>query len=143
MTALFLVASIAGCRVAFRTVDIQSVIDLDKVTPAPSTPAFVAGLTALRSRPMTVIDCAVSLELADQARSPLKALVVEQAGYLYALSVDDIEDVVWLDDEVEPTPANLHKGWERAALGMVKVGEEMLVLADIGTLIDGPLSQAA
>jgi purine-binding chemotaxis protein CheW len=143
MTDLFLIAAIAGHRVAFRTARIQSVIDLGQITPAPSTPAFVAGLAALRSRPMTVIDCAVSLALADVARVPAKALVAEAAGFLYALSVDDVEDVVWIDDTVHSLPAHLPDGWERAALGMVRVAEEMLLLLDVDAVIRGPLDLAA
>jgi purine-binding chemotaxis protein CheW len=143
MTPLYLIAHVGGKRLAFRTSDIQSVVDLGKITPAPATPAFVAGLAALRSRPMTVIDCAVSLEIADQARQPVKGLIVEQDGYVYALSIDAVEDVVWIDDEVDHVPAKLHAGWRRVALGMVKVADEMLLLVDIKALIAGPLDQAA
>ncbi len=143
MTELFLIAAIAGHRVAFRTAQIQSVIDLGAITPAPATPAFVAGLAALRSRPMTVIDCAVSLDLAATARVTGKALVVEEQGFLYALSVDAVEDVVWLDGTVETLPAHLAPGWERAALGMVRVGAEMVLLLDVVPVIRGPLAQAA
>lgn len=143
MTDLFLIAVIGKHRVAFRTAQIQSVVDLGAITPAPATPAFVAGLAALRSRPMTVIDCAVSLSLASEARLPGKALVADSGGFLYALSVDGVEDVVWIDDTVESLPAHLPDGWDNAALGMVRVGEEMLLLLDVEAVIRGPLDLAA
>ncbi|MFC3100082.1 chemotaxis protein CheW [Altererythrobacter lauratis] len=130
MTQLCLVAAVAGRRVAFRTAQIHSVIDMDAVTPVPGTPPCVAGLSALRSRPLTVIDCAVALGQAETPIPPVKALVVDQNGFLYALSVEEVEDVVWIESEAEPLPAGRHGGWEQAALGMVNVGGEMLLLAD-------------
>lgn len=57
MSELLVVAIIANERVAFRAADIQSVIELDAITPVPYVPDFVAGIAALRSRPLTVIDC--------------------------------------------------------------------------------------
>lgn len=143
MTQLYLVAAVAGRRVAFRTAQIQSVIDLDTVTPVPGTPPCVAGLSALRSRPLTVIDCAVALEQADAPIPPVKALVVEQDGFLYALSVEEVEDVVWIEEEANPLPAGRHGGWEQAALGMVGVGGEMLLLADPAGVLDAANSALA
>ncbi|MFC3096982.1 chemotaxis protein CheW [Alteraurantiacibacter palmitatis] len=147
MTQLYLVATVAGRRVAFRTAQIHSVIDVEAVTPVPGTPPCVAGLSALRSRPLTVIDCAVALGQAEEPIPPVKALVVNQNGFLYALSVEDVEDVVWIESEAEPLPAGRHGGWEQAALGMVSLGGEMLLLADPTAVLDSieaaPTSRSA
>lgn len=143
MTQLYLVAAVAGRRLAFRTAQIASVIDLETVTPVPGTPRFVAGLSALRSRPLTVIDCAVALGQADAPIEPVKALVVEKDGFLYALSVEEVEDVVWIEEEAHPLPAGRHGGWEQAALGMVGVGGEMLLLANPAAVLDAATSALA
>ena len=96
-----------------------------------------------QARPLTVIDCAVALGQADAPIPPVKALVVEQDGFLYALSVEEVEDVVWIEEEAHPLPAGRHGGWEQAALGMVGVGGEMLLLADPAGVLDAANSALA
>jgi purine-binding chemotaxis protein CheW len=61
MNELYLIVGIAGEKVAFRASDVQSVVEIDRITPAPRAPAYIAGLAALRSRALTVIDCVRSL----------------------------------------------------------------------------------
>lgn len=142
MNELLVVATIANERFAFRAADIHSVIKLDKVTAVPHVPDFVAGIAALRSRPLTVIDCARSLELATAEAhpesEPQSAVVVEQDRDLYALLVDSIEDVVSSHSDISPPTARLGTGWERAALGMVETTGSALLLVDPAVLIAGP-----
>jgi len=140
MGELILAATIAGERVALRAEDIESVIELDAIVPAPHVPEHILGLAALRSRPMTVIDCARSLEL-QPGRSPrpqANAVVVEQDRHLYALVVDAIEDVVETTAEAVPAPGKLAPGWARVCLGMVESPAGVLMLADVHALIAGP-----
>ena len=141
MNDLLLVAHIAGERVAFRAADIQSVVELGTITPVPHAPAFVAGLAALRSRPLTVIDSFASLGLvrdADAPRTTTKAVVVERDRHLYALLVDGIEDVIASVAEVTALPGELAAGWQRASLGLIETAMGALLLADPAALIAGP-----
>ena len=57
MNQLLLIVNIAGQMVALRADDVQSVIELDSLIAVPRAPAHIAGLSALRSRLLTVIDC--------------------------------------------------------------------------------------
>ena len=57
MNQLLLIVSVAGGRVAFPAAKVESVVELDALSPVPRAPAHVAGLSALRSRVLTVIDC--------------------------------------------------------------------------------------
>ena len=143
MSDLYLLVQIAGRRAAIPGALVQSVVEIDQVVPVPLAPPHVAGLAALRSRALTVIDCAVALGQADAPIPPVKALVVEQDGFLYALSVEEVEDVVWIEEEAHPLPAGRHGGWEQAALGMVGVGGEMLLLADPAGVLDAANSALA
>lgn len=140
MTELLLVASIAGRRIAMRAADVHSVIELDSLTPVPRAPVHVAGLSALRSRVLTVIDCRTSLEL---ARVPLdegkpQAAVVEVEGHLYALLVDGVEDVVEARSGCTPLRTRLGGGWDRTALGMVEADNGPLLLLDVARVVAGP-----
>ena len=58
----------------------------------PRAAPHVAGLSALRSRVLTVIDCQRSLELGSTDLGGLReAAVVEVDGHHYALTVDAVE----------------------------------------------------
>jgi purine-binding chemotaxis protein CheW len=143
MSTLFLLASVGGHRIVFHAASIQSVVELEKLTPAPGTPPHIAGLAALRSRPMTVIDCALSLGLDEGCGASRKAVVVEQGAYLYALSVDRVDDVISMEEEIEPVPSELAPGWQRVARGMIRHEGKMVLLADPAGFIDGPQKKAA
>ena len=61
MNELLLMCLIAGRRAAIPAAEVQSVIEIDDITPIPGVPAYIRGLTALRSQALTVIDCRVAL----------------------------------------------------------------------------------
>lgn len=140
MNELVLIVTIAGQRVALPAAAVESVVELDALIPVPRAPPHVAGLSALRSRVLTVIDCLLSLELAsgEEGSRILEAAVVEVEGHPYALIVDSVEDVV--DSRSEPTPirAAMGPGWERASIGMVETDEGPLLLIDVAALVAGP-----
>src|SRR5690606_34319171 len=89
MSGMLLVVVLAGRRAVLPADQVNSVIELDAVTPVPRAAPHVVGLAALRSRPLTVIDCCVSLgvEVTDDAGAR-RAVVVEHDGHLYGLLVD-------------------------------------------------------
>ena len=62
---LLVIALIAGRRCALSALDVKSVIEIGGVTPIPRTPGWIAGITALRSQALTVIDCRCALGLAE------------------------------------------------------------------------------
>lgn len=140
MSELLLVVSIAGRRIALRAAEVHSVIELDAPSPIPRAPSHVAGLSALRSRVLTVIDCRRSLELEPRAEpdDKPKAAVAEFEGHLYALLVDEVEDVVEARSDCSPLRTLLGHGWDRAALGMIEAEGGPLLLVSVARLIAGP-----
>jgi purine-binding chemotaxis protein CheW len=139
MNELLLIVTIAGSRVAFPAAKVESVVELDALSPVPRAAAHVAGLSALRSRVLTVIDCQRSLELGStDLEGLLEAAVVEVDGHHYALTVDAVEDVVEALSDPQPVRAAMEAGWERVGLGMVETEEGPLLLVDIDGLISGP-----
>jgi purine-binding chemotaxis protein CheW len=115
-----------------------------RLAPVPRAAPHIAGLSALRSRVLTVIDCQRSLELGSTDWSGLReAAVVEIDGHHYALSVDAVEDVVEALSEPQPLRAAMGDGWERAGLGLVETEEGPLLLVDIAALIAGPACDRA
>ena len=144
MNQLLLIVTIAGSRVAFPAAKVESVVELDALSPVPRAAAHIAGLSALRSRVLTVIDCQRSLELGSTDLSGLReAAVVEVDGHHYALTVDAVEDVVEALSEPQPLRAAMEAGWERVGLGLIETEEGPLLLVDIAALIAGPASDRA
>jgi purine-binding chemotaxis protein CheW len=144
MTELLLIVHIAGERVAIASEDVESVVELEGLTPVPRAARHVAGLSALRSRVLTVIDCFASLDLGQApAKNPQEAIVVQADGHPYALIVDSVEDVVETDGEVKPVRTSLGGGWRRVARGMVEADGDLLLLVDTNALLAGPLAQVA
>jgi len=136
---LLLVVTIAGERVALPAAAVESVVELDALTPVPRAAPHVAGLSAQRSRVLTVIDCMRSLELGDTDCSDgiREAAVVELGGHHYALIVDLVEDVIEARSDPLPVRAAMGAGWEWVSQGMVETDDGPLLLVDVAALIAG------
>ena len=139
MNEMLLIVVLAGRRAVLSAAQVNSVIELTAVTPVPRAAPHVAGLAALRSRPLTVIDCSVSLGVdPGAAGTARRAVVVEHDGHLYGLLVDAADDIVAAIGEPAPLGADPGAGWHRAATGRVETEAGALLLLDVGELIAGP-----
>lgn len=144
MAELLLIARLADRRIAFPASEVEAVVELEGLTPAPCAARHVAGLSALRSRVLTVIDGRASLEFPPSPRSGFgEALVVPSGGHTYALLVDEVEDVVEAISQPTPVGAPLGAGWDRVALGMVEAEGGLFLLVDPHQLIMGPAAARA
>lgn len=145
MNELLLIVTLAGQRVAIPSDAVESVVELDTIIAVPRAAPHVAGLSALRSRVLTVIDCMRSLELgaSDCSDGIREAAVVELDGHHYALIVDAVEDVVDALSEPAAVRAGMGRGWERVSKGMVETEIGPLLLVDVGALIAGAEAKAA
>jgi purine-binding chemotaxis protein CheW len=141
---LLLIARLAGRRIAFPASEVEAVVELEALTPAPGAARHVAGLASLRSRVLTVIDSVAALDLGATAEVSLaSAIVVPSDGHTYALLVDAVEDVIETDATRTPVAAPVGAGWGRVALGMIEAEGGLFLLVDPHALIAGPAAQAA
>lgn len=140
MNELLLIVVIAGQKVALRADDVQSVIELDMLTPVPCAPPHVAGLSALRSRVLTVIDsqCALGLGRCANRDPGARAAVILHDGHAYALLLDSVQDVARARSEPASVCAQLQGNWATMSCGMVETDEGPLLLIDAGALVAGP-----
>lgn len=139
MNGLVLIIQIAGRRCAIAAEDVKSVIDLGTIAPVPRAPAFIAGLTTLRSQALTVIDCRLALGLGDEIwPSDGRAAVIAVDGHSYALMVDAIEDITTALSEAGQIPGGFGAQWQSAAHGMIETGIGPALLLDLGQVIAGP-----
>jgi purine-binding chemotaxis protein CheW len=141
---LLLIVRLAGERIALPAADVESVVEIEALTRVPGAAGHVAGLAALRSRVLTVIDCLASL---DPSRSlpegATEAVMAVVDGHPYALLVEAVEDVVEASGERQPAAVSLAGGWRRIGRGTIEAEGDLLLLADVEALVAGPAREAA
>jgi len=144
METLYLIVWIAGQRVALPAQHVESVVEIDAITPVPLVAGHIAGLAALRSRVLTIVDSLAALEL---GHTPLDgqrdAVIATVESHLYGLLVDRVEDVVALPGPLQPVRTALGPGWARAARGMIDHDGCALLVLDPVALVAGPAAMAA
>lgn len=144
MPDLLLIVRLAGKRVALPAGQVEAVVELEGITPVARTAPHIAGLSALRSRVLTVIDCLASLEQGCSIAQGINdAIVVPCDGHTYALLVDRVEDVVDAGAPPQPIQQPLGRGWDRVVTGMVEAEGDLLMLVDPHAMIEGPEALAA
>ncbi|MEM7779985.1 MAG: chemotaxis protein CheW [Pseudomonadota bacterium] len=139
MNNLLVMAQIAGRRCALHAHDVKSVIEIGTITPVPQTPDFIAGITAMRSQTLTVIDCRRALGFdPDQWELDHRAIVIAVEGYPYALRIDSIEDITTGISEPSSVPGGFGPEWSHAATGLIETRVGPALLLDLPALIAGP-----
>lgn len=144
MTRLYLLARVAGTPVAIDTAEIDAVVRLRELSPVPSVPAYVRGLTALRSRVLTVLDLA-GLILGQLDHLPRDhALVCDIAGHSYAMLLDEVIDIRPVEGDPLPVKGSADPAWLRCAQGVVLEGETAYFVLSLSHFIENmTFSQAA
>jgi purine-binding chemotaxis protein CheW len=144
MAELLLIVRLAGERVALPAADVESVVEIESLIPVPGAAAHVAGLAALRSRVLTVIDCLASLDPSRRLPTDsVEAVMAVVDGHPYALLVEAVEDVVEAGGERQPAAASLSGGWRRIGRATIEAEGDLLLVADVEALIAGPAREAA
>lgn len=131
MSTMVLVAELNGVRIGIPAEQVRSVIEVEAATPIPLAPAHIAGLTAVRSQAMTVIDSRASIGLPASADNTDRlAIVVEAAGLFYALLLDAVHDVKLCASEATPVTGGYGGGWDRVAAGMAELDDGPILMVD-------------
>lgn len=143
MSDLYLIARIAGRAVAFAAHEVDSVVDLGVITPAPLAAAGVVGLAALRSRIVTVVDPRVMLGLDSAAAPGQRAVVGAVEGHLYAIVVEALEDVA--DYQTMPLLPGfaLERGFAGISEALIDRAGESVPVVSLARLIPQTTSLAA
>lgn len=132
---LHLVAHIAGRGLLLDAAQVESVIDVGEIVPAPGSAAGVCGLAALRSRVVTVIDTWKVLDLPPPTDQLRRAAVTQIDGHAYAILVDALDDVGAF--AVQPLASGIALGrrWGDVATGSADRGGEPMLAIDLHRLV--------
>ncbi len=126
------------------------------VTPIPDSPPHLNGLMNLRGRVVTVIDLNVCLNRPSTEDIDTSRLLVmktdgeiekyKAAGLLKQISlgadivgflIDRMDDVVTIrESEIFPAPPHLDEVDEALIEGVIKQGEQLIILLDVGAVLE-------
>lgn len=134
---LYLIAHIAGRGVAIPTDQVDSVVDLGEVVAVPRAAAAVRGLSALRSRVLTVIDTGTALGIEAMPAACRRAVITRVEGHHYAVLVDSLDDVSHFEPLGLSSGLALDRGWASAGTGLVDRDGDPLLILDLSALIPG------
>jgi len=145
MDQLYLLATLAGTRVAVAAHQVEAVVKLADISPVPGMPAHVAGLSALRSRVLTIIDVPALIR---GRPMPLDqrglAIIADISGHSYGLMVDAVHDICQVPEGHLPLRGQLDRAWGPYALAIVEQDGQPHLLVSLASFIEtGLLAQAA
>lgn len=121
-------------------VDILSVQEIrgyDTVTRVPEAPDYIKGVINLRGVIVPVVDLRLKFKLGEAAYDEFTVMIVlNLKGKVIAAVVDGVSDVVRVEPaDIRPTPEFGGIIDTRFISGIATVGERMLILLDIESLI--------
>lgn len=143
----YVTMTISGQLFGVPIMQVEDIVEPDRITPVPLAPKQIAGVMNLRGRVVTVIDLKQCLGRGalnkangeDEAATPARrfSITVEKNGSLYTLLVDNIGDVRALPDSgLEMIPPNLDSQFRRVASGVYRLKGELLVVLDIDKVFE-------
>ena len=144
MSALYILAQIDGCNIAVNSDCVESIFRIQDVIPVPKSRPEVAGLFALRSRVLTLIDCQVIIS--GQKRDSyqnLLAIVTEIGGHSYGLIVDAVEDVAAIDASEMQKNIDPGSKWQALVSAVIPVNDRLVMVLEPERLVEGQLPLAA
>lgn len=142
MSKAFVIAEVAGLRIAFAADQIDQVIEIDRLVQVPGALSVVAGITTLRSKILTVIDVARAVGAVDYASSSRLAITADRNGCGYAFLIDRVEAVVDTQGDVEPIQIRLHADWQRCSIGTIDTPGGRTLVGDLDLIIQSPAEAA-
>ncbi len=121
-------------------VDILSVQEIrgyDTVTRVPEAPDYIKGVINLRGVIVPVVDLRLKFKLGDASYDEFTVMIVlNLKGKVIGAVVDGVSDVIQVEaEQIRPTPEFGGIIDTRFISGIATVGERMLILLDIESLI--------
>lgn len=144
MGNLFLIVQIAGERVALPSEEVESVVRVGNIVSVPGASPIIAGLFALRSRVLTLIDTQFLVtEKSRAVKDRDFCVVTEIDSHPYGLIVDKVEDVVTIQQEDLMHIGFANGKWRAISNGMITYDDKLLLLLNSKSLVKVDIKTAA
>ncbi len=144
MHGLYLIAIVAGKRIAINAQMVEAVVPVGEVIAVPKADPIVAGLYALRSRVLTLIDCQyrVTGQVAKDEGKRL-AVIASVGNSQFGFLVEKVLDVVSSDEAVlQPLPPS-SENWTEFVSGHADIGGQPAMIVDLERLVSREAMQRA
>lgn len=109
---------------------VREIITMLPLTPLPGTPEAIMGLIELRGEVMTVIDLPMVIGHSREVGDDDRLIVCEFNGEKSVLRVDQVTEIKRISWEQIDTPSDLARGVQGITNGVVKTGDQMIILLD-------------
>ncbi len=136
MQELFLLAQIDGTEVAICSDIVESVVTVGEVVTVPGCEPVVAGLFALRSRVLTLIDCQYRVTgKRKAAERGMLAIIAGIGGHNFGLLVEKVFDVVPVEDASIHPAVKLDPRWKSMVSRLIEIDGRMVMALDPAALV--------
>ena len=144
-TRQFVTLTVKGQLFGIPVLSVQDVLAKQTIANVPLAHPVVAGLINLRGRIVTAIDLRRRMGIEDRPDgADSMNVVVEHGKELYSLIIDTIGDVLTVPaDKFERNLATLDPLWRSFADGIYRLDQGLLVVLDIGRLLEFSDAEAA
>ena len=118
---------------------VKEIIKPKRITQVPNTDEYVLGVINLRGQIVPVVNLKEKLNLDVQSiksEEEERIITVEIDDALIGIRVDEVNEVIWLDEETIEPPPEVAGGIRQEYLrGVGRKEGELLVLVDLETLL--------
>jgi purine-binding chemotaxis protein CheW len=117
---------------------VQTIFQMETVTPAPLGPREIVGLVNLRGKTVTAVSVRRRLHMPDapEMKSRL-AIGMEHRGENFALIVDEVGDVIFLRPETQiALPPHLDEHRAKLTEAVYRLDKGILSMLDVGSVFD-------
>jgi purine-binding chemotaxis protein CheW len=113
---------------------VREIIPNRRATPLPGAPSFVTGLINLRGSIVTVLDLSVRLHGPPVPAGSGSIVLVDCMSKVVGLIVDELRDVQRVMRS-DIGPADESGGEDGLACGVLRIGDEVVVLLDVAQIV--------
>ena len=144
MHKLFLLAEMAGSKVAICSDVIESVVTVNDVIAVPRSDPIILGLFALRSRVLTLIDCQYAVSGVSETNvAGALAAIASIGGHSFGLVVSKVFDVVSVPEEKIQPALKLGAGWKTIVSQFVDINDQLVMIIDPERLVATDIDRVA
>ncbi|MES2664067.1 MAG: chemotaxis protein CheW [Pseudomonadota bacterium] len=117
---------------------VQEVLRYTEITPVPGALSYILGIINLRGNVVTVVDTRKRFALSKVALTDeTRIVIVEVAGQILGLLVDNVADVIYLhQSEIEKTPNVGNESTQRFFRGVCHKNDRLYILVDLDSMIE-------
>jgi purine-binding chemotaxis protein CheW len=144
MPELFLLAEIDGTSVAIASEVVESVVHVHDFIRVPRADPLVAGIFALRSRVLTLIDTqyAVTGKSKPVPENAL-AVIAEIGGFHFGLIVGGVTDVITIEENQYEHAITPGPNWRKCTKSLANIDGRIVVVLCPSKLVTGTQALAA